>query len=109
MRLTASGHTSEVLRLKLTGSNPRPTVSGEHRQVAVSNYFVDRDPTRWRTGVPNFKRVKYTSVYPGIDLVFYGSSSRTLEYDLIVNPGAIRTTPILRGVPCRPIFRLPPA
>jgi hypothetical protein len=38
--------------------------------------------------VPNFKRVRYASVYPGIDLVLYGSSRRTLEYDLVVKPSA---------------------
>ena len=33
--------------------------------------------------MPSFARVKYTGVYPGIDLVYYGNQ-RQLEYDLLV-------------------------
>jgi hypothetical protein len=32
--------------------------------------------------------VKYQSVYPGVDLVYYGNQSGQLEYDFIVAPGA---------------------
>ena len=88
MRATRPGNSSAVLRLKLLGANAHPALSGEDRQVTVSNYFIGRDPARWRAGVPNFKRVRYASVYPGIDLVLYGGSRRTLEYDLIVKPTA---------------------
>jgi hypothetical protein len=51
------------------------------------NYFVGNDPARWRTGLPTFAKVKYTSVYPGIDLVYYGNQ-RQLEYDFVVGAGA---------------------
>jgi hypothetical protein len=36
--------------------------------------------------VPTFARVRCPSVYPGVDLVYYGNQ-RELEYDLIVAPG----------------------
>ena len=88
MRLTRPGNSSAVLRLKLLGANMHPALSGEDRQVTVSNYFIGSDQARWRAGVPNFKRVRYGSVYPGIDLVLYGNSRRTLEYDLVVKPSA---------------------
>ena len=52
-----------------------------------SNYFVGADPARWRRDVPNFGRVRYRHVWPGIDLVYYGNGSR-LEYDFVVAPGA---------------------
>ena len=52
-----------------------------------SNYFIGNDPTKWRTNVPQFSKVKYAGVYPGIDLVFYGNQ-RNLEYDFVVAPGA---------------------
>jgi hypothetical protein len=37
--------------------------------------------------VPNYARVKYANVYPGVDLVYYGNQ-RQLEYDFVVQPGA---------------------
>ena len=37
--------------------------------------------------MPNYKRVEYRQVYPGIDLVYYGNQ-RQLEYDFIVAAGA---------------------
>jgi len=37
--------------------------------------------------VPTYAKVRYASVYPGVDLVYYGNQ-RQLEYDFIVAPGA---------------------
>jgi hypothetical protein len=36
---------------------------------------------------PNYGRVRFANVYPGIDLVYYGKDGQ-LEYDWIVKPGA---------------------
>ena len=38
-------------------------------------------------GVPQFARVRYENVYPGINLLFYGNQGR-LEYDFQVAPGS---------------------
>ena len=35
-----------------------------------------------------FGKVRYTDVYPGIDLVYYGKEG-LLEYDFVVAPGQI--------------------
>jgi hypothetical protein len=51
-----------------------------------SNYYFGRDPVQWHTGIPNYARVRYCSLYSGIDLDFYGSQGR-LEYDFVVAPG----------------------
>ena len=50
------------------------------------NYFKGNDPTKWRTNVPTYAQARYTNVYPGIDLVYYGNQ-RQLEYDFVVAPG----------------------
>jgi len=63
------------------------SVMGEERQTARSSYFVGNDPSKWVTGAPNYARVRYRRLYPGVDLVFYGNQ-RQLEYDLVVAPGA---------------------
>jgi hypothetical protein len=75
-----------VLRMKFVGANTSPTIEGEARQPGTVNYFTGK-PDEWRTKIPTYARVRYRSLYPGIDLVFYGTN-RELEYDLVVSPGA---------------------
>jgi hypothetical protein len=78
---------SSVLRMKFTGADPAPRVSGVDESGGVSNYFISDDPAKWRTNVPHYAKVRYTEVYPGVDLVYYGNQ-RELEYDFVVAPGA---------------------
>jgi uncharacterized protein (TIGR03437 family) len=73
----------ESVRLRLRGANPHPAIEPLDRQPGVSNYLGRRAIT----GVPHFARVRYHDVWPGIDVVFYGSAGQ-LEYDLVVAPGA---------------------
>lgn len=80
----ASG--SHRIDLRLTGSNPAARVEGLERLAAHADYYVgNRD--QWRTGVASFSRVAYRSVYPGIDVIYYGTDAQ-LEYDFVVQPGA---------------------
>lgn len=53
----------------------------------ITNYFLGNDPAKWRAGVPSYNTVRYTGVYPGID-VEYHARRGTLEYDFVVAPGA---------------------
>ena len=55
--------------------------------AARSHYLRGRDPRNWRTGVPHYGRVRYTEVYPGIDVEYYGTAS-AFEFDFIVTPAA---------------------
>src|SRR5438876_9928559 len=73
--------------MKLVGANPSARVVGLDELPGKSNYFIGNDPKKWRTNVPNYAKVKYTSIYPGVDLVYYGNQ-RQLEYDFVVQPGA---------------------
>src|SRR5581483_7655804 len=61
---------------------------GEGELPSRSNYFFGSDSSRWRTDVPNFARVTYPDVFPGVALSYYGTSQRQLEYDFIAAPGA---------------------
>ncbi len=76
-----------VLRMKLRNADPAARVSGVDELTGTSNYFIGNDPAKWHTKVPNYAKVKYKGIYPGIDLVYYGNQ-RQLEYDFIVAPGA---------------------
>jgi len=76
-----------IIRMKLAGANPAPRIEGLNQLASSSNYFSGPDPAKWRTNIPNYSRVRYAEVYPGIDMVYYGDQ-RQLEYDFVVAPGA---------------------
>ncbi len=82
-----AGPNQSPLRTKLSGANPAAAIAGEVPQDSSSNYFIGNDPAQWHTAVPNFARVRYAGVYPGIDLVYYAKDGN-LEYDWILSPGA---------------------
>lgn len=85
-RRGASATQVESLQMKLAGANPNANVTGADLLPGKSNYFLGNDPAKWRHGVPQFARVRYENIYPGISLVFYGNQGR-LEYDFQVAPG----------------------
>ncbi|HUF62790.1 MAG TPA: SBBP repeat-containing protein, partial [Verrucomicrobiales bacterium] len=76
-----------VLRLKMIGGNPQPSLAGLGKLPSISNYFVGADASQWRTQVPHFAKVTYEAVYPGVDLIYYGNQ-RHLEFDFVLAPGA---------------------
>ncbi len=76
-----------ALRLRYVGADLNAPVSGDAQLPGVANYLVGSDPSRWHTGVPTYATVSYHAVYPGIDLVYYGTAGR-LEYDWRLAPGA---------------------
>ena len=75
------------LGIRLAGANPFPKMTGLDQLPGRSNHYAGPDPSGWRLNVPQYAKVRYQQVYPGVDLVFYGRSQR-LEYDFIVAPGA---------------------
>jgi Beta-propeller repeat/Abnormal spindle-like microcephaly-assoc'd, ASPM-SPD-2-Hydin len=76
-----------TMQFRLSGASESPEVLGEDRKPGKVNYFIGRDPKKWHTNVPTYARVRYKNVYPGIDLVYYGSG-RQMECDFAVSPGA---------------------
>jgi hypothetical protein len=75
-----------VLGISLVGASWRAVPTADGRQEGVSNYLVGKDPSAWHTDIVNFTKVRYTDVYPGINLVFYGNH-RKLEHDFQVASG----------------------
>lgn len=69
------------------GGGKAAAISPAEPLVTLSNYFIGSDPARWQTNVPNFGRVRYSALYPGIDAAIYGDG-RNLEYDFIVAAGS---------------------
>src|SRR5215467_3247204 len=89
LKLQASAHqpsVPSVIYMQLEGANAA-AVSGLDQLPGRSNYFIGNKPSLWHRGIPQFARVEYKSVYPGIDLVYYGHQGY-LEYDFHVAPSA---------------------
>jgi Beta-propeller repeat. len=76
-----------VLRMRPVGANPQPQIKGVKELPGKTNYYIGNDPEKWRTAIQTYERVEYESVYPGVDMAYYGNQ-RQLEYDFIVAPGA---------------------
>lgn len=84
-QVQAPGAKAAITLRTVSGMNAR-SVEGLDATGGTSNYFVGRKEN-WLTGLPNYKRVRYSRVYPGVDWVFHGDG-RNLEYDFVVAPGA---------------------
>jgi Divergent InlB B-repeat domain/Beta-propeller repeat len=83
---TASPSAESVVRMTMLGANPRPVIASEDQQPGVKNYFIGKDPKNWHTNIPTFARVRYRDVYPGVDVLYHGTSQ--LEFDVVVRAGA---------------------
>ena len=78
---------SANVEMRLVGGNSAAAADGLDPQPGRSNYFIGNDPAKWQTNVPQFGRVKFAAVYPGIDLVLHGNHQQ-LEYDFDLAAGA---------------------
>ncbi len=87
LRAPQSTQQSATLRMKLAGANQNLRITGAGELPGRSNYFLGSDANGWKTDVPNYARVKYEGVYPGIDVIYYGNQQQ-LEYDFRLAPGA---------------------
>lgn len=85
--VTDSRRTDAAIQINLVGANPNPAVAGEKPQAGKVNYFIGKDPKKWQTNIPTYSQVRYKSIYPGIDLVYYGNQAR-VEHDFVLAPGA---------------------
>ncbi len=80
----------DVVRMQLAGANNTVEPIGEERLQGKVNYFVGSDPAKWHASIPTYAKVRYTSIYPGIDLIFHGNPSADgrLEFDFVIAPNA---------------------
>jgi hypothetical protein len=77
---------SAPVQLTLVHSNPAAAIEPLDRFPTDTNYMVGpRD--HWLSGIGNYAKVRYSSVYPGIDVLYYGNQNQ-LEYDFLLAPGA---------------------
>lgn len=78
---------AETVRMEISGASSQVRIAGDSPLPGVSNYLVGNHPAQWRTNIPTYAKVRYSDIYPGIDLVYYGNQNQ-LEYDFAIAPGA---------------------
>jgi uncharacterized repeat protein (TIGR01451 family) len=84
----ASSTPPSTVRLLLLGANAAALAMGVDPLPGKSNYLVGSDPKKWHIDVPTYAKVRYTGLYPGIDLLYYGNQEGRLEHDFVLAPGA---------------------
>src|SRR5690348_4279296 len=65
-----------TLHFAFEHANPAAWLEGIEPLPGVSNYYRGPDPKNWRLGVKPYAKVQAKSVYPGIDVVYYGDHRR---------------------------------
>ena len=78
---------SDVVTMNLAGANAKAQGGAIDKTSGVSNYYIGNDRSKWLEQVPNYAKVRYNDVYPGVDVVYQGDDSR-FRYDFVVKPGA---------------------
>jgi sugar lactone lactonase YvrE len=76
-----------TISVKLIGANSGAVPVVVDKLASTSNYFLGTQASGWIENVPNYGRVEYPNIYPGIGVIYYGNQ-QTLEYDFQVAPGA---------------------
>jgi hypothetical protein len=77
----------EVLGVRMVGAALDTQIKGEDLLQGTANYLIGKDQRNWQTAVPTFARVRYSGIYPGINLLYYGRSQQ-LEFDFEIASGA---------------------
>jgi len=87
LRLKPANAKAATVSMRIAGGNEDTKLSGERPLEGKANYLIGNDPTKWRRNVPTYGAVRYSGIYRGIDLVFYGNQGQ-LEYDFVLDSGA---------------------
>lgn len=73
---------------KMTYAGAKKTIAqGAAKLPGVANYLIGPDKNKWYTAIPTYAQVRYKGIYPGIDLVVWGSRNR-LKYEFQLAPGS---------------------
>ncbi len=72
--------------LQFDGANQSPKVEGIEKLAGVAHFYKSQSPDQWYTNVPTYKSVRYTELYPGIDMAYIGANGN-LESEFYLAPG----------------------
>jgi len=85
-RLEPIEYTRQVLRTSFSGANETVRTIPLDMTNHQVNFFMGKDRSEWRTGIPTSRTVLYQDIYPKIDLKVYGIENKN-TYEFIINPG----------------------
>jgi len=75
-----------TVKLDFVGANLNVRPVAEQQAEAVFSYFTGQ-PDQWHAGLRSYRKLVYPELWPGIDLVYYGTVNQ-MKYEFIVKPGA---------------------
>ena len=78
---------SAIVRMDLLGAGSGIAMQPQGKLPGIANYLMGSTGARWPTNLPTYAKTRSRDVYPGIDLVYYGTQGR-LEYDFVLAPHA---------------------
>jgi len=65
-----------LIKMEFVAANPHVPIAAEGEFAFRSNYFLGNDPAQWRADVPNYARIVYRDLYPGVDVEFSGAAGQ---------------------------------
>jgi len=77
---------SHRVEISLPNSNPAPAIEAIGKLPMRTDYFIGTRE-HWHTNIASYSRIRYGTVYPGVDVVYYGRENQ-LEFDFVLQPGA---------------------
>ena len=74
-------------QLRFIGTSADARFETREPAPGQAHYLIGSDASKWLHGVPRYRQLRRSELYPGIDLVYY-SRGGEMEFDLVVKPGA---------------------
>src|SRR5450631_3700350 len=81
-RASISSGAGKNISLEFLSAHPGHA-SPSGKLPGVINIMRGNDRSQWKLGLPTYERVSWPSLYPSIDLVYYGNQQH-VEFDLVV-------------------------
>jgi hypothetical protein len=84
---TPQGAEFRAVHITFRGANKAPDLHGLD-PMGSANFLIGQDPHHWRTGLPTLRKIRYTNLYSGIDLLYSGENGR-IKSEFKVAAGAL--------------------
>jgi hypothetical protein len=81
-----AGGAAASIRLTPARASAQMRLAGTARLSGTASYILGRNPRAWMMGLPTYAAVRYSAVYPHIDLDFHGHGT-SMEYSWLIAPG----------------------
>ena len=65
-----------TLGLRFVGADPAARIDSGPLLPGRVNYLLGADPAAWQTDLPTYGLIRYTALYPGVDLSYAGTEGR---------------------------------